>query len=73
MTTITDPKLKQEILDLFNEQSTTKTPSIFDSEKVIDPNLKAELLAIQKDQSEKSFLEGVGESVTDFFSGTKRT
>lgn len=40
MTTITDPKLKQEILDLFNEQSTTKTPSIFDSEKVIDPNLK---------------------------------
>jgi hypothetical protein len=72
MTTITNPKLKQEILDLFKEQNTTKTPNIFGSE-VIDFNLQAELLEMQKDQEEKSFLTGVGESITDFFSGTKRT
>ena len=76
MTTLTDPKLKKEILDLFNEQNEIKTPStsnIPGSEQVTDPDLKTELLEMQKDQSEKSFLAGVGESVTEFFSGTKRT
>ena len=76
MTTLTDPKLKKEILDLFNEQNEIKTPStsnIPGSEQVTDPDLKTELLEMQKDQSEKSFLGGVGESVTEFFSGTKRT
>ena len=73
MTTITDPTLKKQILDLFNEQNEIKIPNISGSEQVIDPDLKSKILQIQKDQSDKSFLAGVGESVTDFFSGTKRT
>ena len=67
MTTITDPTLKKQILDLFNEQNEIKIPNISGSEQVIDPDLKSKILQIQKDQSDKSFLAGVGESVTDFF------
>ena len=73
MTTVTDPKLKQEILDIFNKQNKKTEPSILGSTEVTDPDLKSELIQMQKDNSEKSFLSGVGESVVDFFSGTKKT
>ena len=73
MTTVTDPKLKQEILDLFNEENKLTETNIEGSEQVTDPELINELLEIQKDQEEKGFLVGVGESIRDFFSGTKET
>ena len=73
MATVTDPKLKQEILDLFNQKDKAIEPDISGSEQVTDPELREELFQIQKDQEEKSFLTGVGESVVDFFSGTKKT
>ncbi len=73
MTTVTDPKLKQEILDLFNEQNNITDVDISGSKQNIDPTLRDELLQIQKDQEDKSFLTGVGESIVDFFSGTKKT
>ena len=73
MATVTDPKLKQEILDLFNQKNKTIESDISGSEQVTDPKLREELFQMQKDQEEKSFLTGVGESVVDFFSGTKKT
>jgi len=73
MATVTDPKLKEEILELFNKQNQIIESDIPGSKKVINPELREELFQIQKDQEEKSFLVGAGESIKDFFSGTKRT
>ena len=53
MTTVTDPKLKQEILDLFNEQNNITDVDISGSKQNIDPTLRDELLQIQKDQEDK--------------------
>jgi hypothetical protein len=41
--------------------------------EVTDPELLGKLNAKSTENEEKSFLAGVGESVTDFFSGTKKT
>ena len=54
MATVTDPKLKQEILDLFNQKDKAIEPDISGSEQVTDPELSEELFQIQKDQEEKS-------------------
>ena len=42
-------------------------------EKVTDPALVSKILEAQGDKKEKNFLSGVGETVTEFFTGTKKT
>ena len=70
MLEVTDEKLKAKILEEFNKKNKTDTSNL---EKVTDPELVSKILEAQGDKKEKGFLAGVGESVTDFFSGTKKT
>ena len=70
MLEVTDEKLKAKILEEFNKKNKTDTNNL---EKVTDPELVSKILEAQGDKKEKSFLSGVGETVTEFFTGTKKT
>ena len=70
MIQVTDEKLKAKILEEFNKKNKTDTNNL---EKVTDPELVTKILEAQGDKKEKSFLSGVGETVTEFFTGTKKT
>ena len=67
---------KKKILDQYNKKKEEENKidiSGLSSERVEDPELKAKLLKQNADRKEKSFLAGAGESVKEFFTGTKRT
>ena len=67
VTAVTNPdKIKE--LDELRKQKMGKNPNAVTDEAKI-----AELDEIRNDQKEKSFLTGVGEAVTEFFTGTKST
>ena len=70
MSKVTDEKLKAKILEEFNKKNKTDTSNL---EKVTDPSLVSKILEAQGDKKEKNFLSGVGETVTEFFTGTKKT
>jgi hypothetical protein len=70
MSKVTDEKLKAKILEEFNKKNKTDTSNL---EKVTDPALVSKILEAQGDKKEKNFLSGVGETVTEFFTGTKKT
>ena len=70
MIQVTDEKLKAKILEEFNKKNKTDTNNL---EKVTDPELVTKILEAQGDKKEKNFLSGVGETVTEFFTGTKKT
>ena len=70
MLEVTDEKLKAKILEEFNKKNKTDTNNL---EKVTDPELVTKILEAQGDKKEKNFLSGVGETVTEFFTGTKKT
>mgnify|MGYP003112499174 FL=1 len=69
MSKVTDEKLKNKILQEFNKQEINTD----NFKKVTDPELVSKILEAQKDKEEKGFFEGVGETVKDFFTGTKKT
>ena len=46
---------------------------VTDLKEVTDPELLGKLNALSTENEEKSFLAGVGETVTEFFTGTKKT
>ena len=64
---------KQKIIDQFNKEKEEKNKPNISGKRVEDPELKAEILKMYEDQKEKSFLAGAGESVKEFFTGTKKT
>ena len=70
MLEVTDEKLKAKILEEFNKKNKTDTSNL---QEVTDPELVSKILEAQGDKKEKSFLSGVGETVTEFFTGTKKT
>ena len=68
MEEVTDKKLIEKIKNKVNDET-----DISGLQEVTDLDLKSKILNLKKDQSEKGFFEGLGESVSDFFSGTKKT
>ena len=64
---------KKIIIDQFNKEKEEKNKPNISGKRVEDPELKAEILKMYEDQKEKSFLAGAGESVKEFFTGTKKT
>ena len=68
MEEVTDKKLIEKIKNKVNNET-----DISGLQEVTDLDLKSKILNLKKDQSEKGFFEGLGESVSDFFSGTKKT
>jgi hypothetical protein len=68
MEEVTDKKLIEKIKSKVNNET-----DISGLQEVTDLDLKSKILNLKKDQSEKGFFEGLGESVSDFFSGTKKT
>jgi len=64
---------KKKILDQFNKKKEEENKPNISDKRVEDPELKAKILKQNADRKEKSFLSGVGETVTEFFTGTKKT
>ena len=67
VTAVTNPEKIKELDELRKQKMGKNSKAVTDESKI------AELDAIRNDQKEKSFLAGVGESVTEFFTGTKST
>ena len=67
MEEVTDKKLIEKIKSKVNNET-----DISGLQEVTDLDLKSKILNLKKDQSEKGFFEGLGESVSNFFSGTKK-
>ena len=61
----------QDLIDRLEQERKKKTG--LDGDSVTDQNVIERLDKVREDSKEKSFLEGVGESVKEFFTGTKST
>jgi hypothetical protein len=72
MNEVKDPELIKKLESKLKAEEKSKI-DVTGLKEVTDPELLGKLNALSTENEEKSFLSGVGESVTEFFSGTKKT
>ena len=72
MNEVTDPKLIEKLESKLKAEEKSDI-DVTGLKEVTDPELLGKLNAKSTENEEKSFLSGVGETVTEFFTGTKKT
>jgi len=72
MNEVKDPELIKRLESKLKEEEKSNI-DVTGLKEVTDPELLGKLNALSTENEEKSFLAGVGESVTEFFTGTKKT
>ena len=72
MNEVTDPELIKKLESKLKAEEKSNI-DVTGLKEVTDPELLGKLNAKSTENEEKSFLAGVGESVTEFFTGTKKT
>ena len=72
MNEVKDPELIKKLKSKFKEEEKSDI-DVSGLKEVTDPELISKLSTLSSENEEKSFLSGVGETVTEFFTGTKKT
>ena len=72
MNEVTDPELIKKLESKLKAEEKSNI-DVTGLKEVTDPELLGKLNALSTENEEKSFLSGVGETVTEFFTGTKKT
>ena len=72
MNEVKDPELIKKLESKLKAEEKSNI-DVTGLKEVTDPELLGKLNALSTENEEKSFLSGVGETVTEFFTGTKKT